>query len=143
MAVKPENTFIRAVHNKFGASAPYYEKNNNPYHSGTPDVFYSGVKGDLWVEYKYQSVPLTKKKALSLDLSARQREWLNNRYGEGRNVAVILGAPDGALIFRDLEWNSPSVHGTPLTPSQVASWIVGQTGQECKTCLDLLTQFIS
>jgi hypothetical protein len=33
-------------------------KNNNPYNSGIPDVWYSADLSDMWVEYKFlPSVP--------------------------------------------------------------------------------------
>ena len=53
MSAKPENTFIGSVHKKFGVKKPYFEKMYNPLRSGTPDVYYSGDAGQLWIEYKF------------------------------------------------------------------------------------------
>lgn len=78
-------------------------KNNNPYIGGIPDCWYSGKARDLWVEYKFlQRVPV--RAAVMADLSALQIQWLNNRYAEGRQVAVIIGCKEGGVILTDLQW---------------------------------------
>lgn len=128
MARKPENTFIASVHKML--PNVYFEKMYNPYRSGTPDVWYSGNKSDLWVEYKFiQQLPV--KADIVLDLSQRQREWLRLRYNEGRNVAVIGGCKQGGVVFTDLEWDKP------ISPDQfrdrmwlrydIAKWIHDRT----------------
>ncbi len=108
MAAKPENTFIRSVHAHL--KDVYSEKMNNPFRSGTADVWYSGRKGDLWVEYKY--IPAIPKHAQIVpDLSARQLLWLRQRLDEGRRVAVIVGCREGGVLMWDGEWEqgiSPS-----------------------------------
>jgi hypothetical protein len=66
---KPENTFIGTVNDRLpikkrkastiarrkvsDESHIHYEKMNNPYRGGTADSWYSGLAGDLWVEFKY------------------------------------------------------------------------------------------
>ena len=132
MSTKPETSFIASVHKKFGVSKPYFEKTNNPFRAGTPDVYYSGEAGALWVEYKF--IPrIPRSTEILPDLSARQSRWLNDRFAEGRNVAVVLGTPDGAVIYRDLEWCKP-LSGTELAArlvsrEEVAQWIFSQVGQ--------------
>jgi hypothetical protein len=109
MARKPENTFIASVHKHL--REVYFEKMFNPYRSGTPDVWYSGNKEDLWAEYKFlQSIPV--KVDIRLDLSELQKKWLRDRYYEGRNVCVICGCKSGGVIFTDLSWE------TPVSPEQ-------------------------
>jgi hypothetical protein len=49
---KPETTFIQSIHRHLPKEV-YREKMANPYRGGTPDVWYSGYKSDLWVEYKF------------------------------------------------------------------------------------------
>lgn len=131
MAAKPENTFIGSVHKKFSGDKPYFEKMYNPLRSGTPDVYYSGVLGDLWVEYKF--IPRIPRSAEILpDLTPRQRRWLNDRFAEGRNVAVVLGTPDGGVIYRNQEWNTPlsstELSARVLSRAEVAQWITSQVG---------------
>lgn len=131
MSTKPENTFIAAVHKKLGPEKPYFEKMYNPLRSGTPDVYYSGDIGEMWIEYKY--IPrIPRSEEIRPDLTPRQSRWLNNRHTEGRNVAVVLGTPDGAVIYRNREWDSPLTHtelrGRLLTKEEVAKWITTQVG---------------
>lgn len=104
MAQKPENAFIGRVH-KALRNKVHAEKQHNPYRSGTADVWYSGDKGDLWIEYKKVN-KVAKSQSIRLELTLQQLKWLRERYYEGRNVAVVLGVPNGGVIFRDLEWES-------------------------------------
>lgn len=105
MSSKPESQFIAKVHKRTKQWGTYHEKNHNVYRGGTPDVFYSGCKNDLWVEYKYlTSLPVREDTPVKIDLSPLQDRWLLNRYREGRNVSVIVGCPEGGVILKDLEW---------------------------------------
>lgn len=152
MSTKPENTFIASVHRKFGPRLlPYFEKNSNPWRSGTPDVYYSGDVGDLWVEYKFdpsiKAAKITKvaklikvptlikvPKLILPDLSPRQMCWLNDRHAEGRNVAVILGTPDGGVIYRNKEWCEPlsaiDLAARLQSREAIARWIHSQVGNK-------------
>lgn len=134
MAKKPENTFIASVHKYLKDT--HYEKMYNPYRSGTPDVWYSGKSRDLWVEYKY--IPkIPKTKSFVPDLSARQLEWLNNRYAEGRHVAVIVGTPEGAVLYTNGAWNysltETGIRENLRTRKEVADWISSEIGVSCST----------
>lgn len=96
MARKPENQFIAGVH-KYLPDV-YFEKMNNPYRGGTADVWYSGVHGDLWIEYKY--LPKVPSRGLIVpDLSELQKRWIANRRAEGRRVHVVVGCPAGGVWF--------------------------------------------
>ena len=71
----------------------------NPLRRGTPDVWYSGNKGDLWVEYKW--LPKLPKLIRTRDLlSPLQLMWIEARHDEGRTVWVIVGSPEGNLIVK-------------------------------------------
>lgn len=122
MSRKPENQFIDSVH-KYLKGKIHYEKMYNPYRSGTPDVWYSGKKGDLWIEYKYlPRVP--RSGIIHADLTPMQRDWCVKRQAEGRNVAIIVGQPKGGWVFRDLE---TAVVGFPESRQELANWILMQT----------------
>lgn len=129
---KPESTFIKSVHKH---TTCYHEKMCNPFTSGTPDVWYSGPKGDLWVEYKYlTSLPSLPRTVLKPALSARQALWLRREHLHGRNVAVILGSPKGAVVFRNLEWEGgislADFQSRLQSRAQTAQWIDEQCGEE-------------
>lgn len=104
MSAKPETTFISGIHKKLDKSV-YRMKNNNQYVGGIADCWYSAKGGDLWVEYKY--LPRTPSRA-PLDpmrlLSPLQQAWLRDRRVENRNVAVIIGCPDGGIVLVDRAW---------------------------------------
>jgi len=104
MAAKPETTFIAAVNNHIPKSV-YRMKNNNQYTGGIADVWYSGRDNDLWVEYKYlPRVPTRVDIDVMKLLSPLQQAWLRDRRMEGRNVAVILGCPEGGVVLTDRQW---------------------------------------
>lgn len=130
MASGPETRFIKSIHRLL--SSTYFEKMNNPFRSGTPDVWYSGKKGDLWVEYKFTE-NLPRSNAIMPDVSARQDRWLTHRLNEGRNVAVVLGTKDGAILYRDREWAVPLDEKTLtmrlLSKQELARWIFAQVGE--------------
>jgi hypothetical protein len=126
---KPENRFIESVHRYLPRT--YAEKMNNPWRAGTADVWYSGERGDLWVEYKYiERIPRSAE--ILPDLTPRQKRWLNNRFDEGRNVAVVLGTPTGGVIYRNKEWMHPLDHvtlaGLIVPRDEIARWIFSQVG---------------
>lgn len=130
MAAKPETTFINALHRKLPTSV-YHMKNNNPYTGGIPDCWYSGQSGDLWVEYKYlPTMPVRADVHPAKLLSALQLQWLNGRHTEGRNVAVIIGAPKGGVLLVDRAWEmsmSPQLFGSLIrSKDDLIEWILTQ-----------------
>lgn len=108
MSKGPENTFISAVHKHLWDSV-YRMKNHNQYNGGIADCWYSGPRGDLWVEYKFLVVPARPKTTIDLTkmLSALQVQWLADRYVEGRNVAVVVGCKEGGVWFERRMWEAP------------------------------------
>ena len=126
---KPENRFIESVHRHLPRT--YAEKMNNPWRAGTADVWYSGDRGDLWIEYKFiERIPRSAE--ILPDLTPRQKRWLNNRFDEGRNVAVVLGTPTGGVIYRNKEWMRPLDHvtlaGLIVPRDEIARWIFSRVG---------------
>lgn len=128
-STKPENQFIKGVHARLART--HCEKMCNPYRSGTPDVYYSGRVGDLWVEYKYIT-RIPRSAEILPDLTPRQKRWLDSRYSEGRNVAVILGTPTGGVIYRNREWLKPltfeALNALVVSKDEIARWIYSQVG---------------
>lgn len=110
MSSKPENTFISSVHRHLPGGL-YRMKNHNQYNGGIADVWYSGDKADLWVEYKFLVLP--KRPTTVIDLisgdepaiSHLQQDWLRSRHAEGRNVGVIVGCKDGGVWFPGTSWD--------------------------------------
>jgi hypothetical protein len=107
---KPETTFIGGVHKHLPTSL-YRIKNNNMYNAGQADCWYSGNKADLWVEYKFITVPKRDDTVIDLvsgkdpGISALQQEWLMSRHAEGRRVAVIVGCKEGGVWLPGTTWN--------------------------------------
>ena len=89
----------------------YIQSITSPAVSGTPDLWLS-AKNDLWIEVKYD--PKTKG-AIKPKLSALQQKWLDDRYDEGRNVAVIVGtAPGMGILYTNKNWAGHSHERQPL-----------------------------
>lgn len=110
MSAKPENTFIGSV-NKHLPKDVYFMKNNNQYCSGIPDEWYSGIGGDLWVEYKFIEIPKRPDTVIDLingknpSISMLQQDWLRKRDAEGRDVGVIVGCKEGGVWFSGVTWD--------------------------------------
>lgn len=131
MAAKPETTFYRSVHKHLPKEPTLYQmKLYNPFLAGPPDHWYSGDKADLWTEWKYLKPPKRPSTSVAPGLSGPQQRWLRERYEQGRNVAVVLGCPDGGVVYRDLDWEKPMPYGEYRerlqTRTQLADWIKGQ-----------------
>ena len=109
MPSKPETTFTNRVHRALPPVKFFHrEKMHNHYRGGTADYWYSGNGSDLWVEYKYiPALPVRNDTLIHADLSELQRDWINGRYAEGRNVWVVIGHPKGAVVLNNLRWNEP------------------------------------
>ena len=112
MGSGPENRFIQGVHAKLPARV-YRMKNHNPYNAGIADCWYSGRRGDLWVEYKFVKIPKRASTIIDLvsggdpPLSRLQQEWLKARYEEGRSVGVIVGTEDGGIWLPGVMFQRP------------------------------------
>lgn len=134
MSIKPETSYRNSIERKLPPKSELYRmKNNNQFESGIADSWYSGNRSDLWVEYKY--VPkLPVRVNVKIDLSEHQKGWLRGRHAEGRNVAVVIGSPEGGVVFKGLEWENYIEHGIPLSTfrvmarskPEVAEWIRNQ-----------------
>lgn len=129
--MKAENQFIASVHKHL--PLVYREKMNNPYRRGTADVWYSGAKGDCWVEYKYVPGDIRRRRTnVPVDVTAQQLKWLSDRAREGRRVYVIVGCTEGGVMFDAMAGITPlapSVFlGSVLSRKELADVISSITG---------------
>lgn len=130
MALKPESKFLQKI-NKHVTG--YKVKLNVQFNNGIPDVYYSGSKGELWAEYKWlPKLPVRGNTAVKIDLSPAQQLWLHGRSKEGRNVAVIVGSPEGCVILTDCTWEQPlyaeQFRALMVQPAEAAVWINALVG---------------
>jgi len=128
MAVKPETTFSKGVLAHIPRDV-YHMKNNNPYLSGVPDLWFSGNSADLWVEMKYlPRVPRRDSVVPTELLSKLQAQWLERRHREGRQVAVIIGCPDGGVVLPGITWqdeiSATSFVARIQSRPALAQWII-------------------
>ena len=126
-----EASYIRAVHKHLSPEI-YSEGIANPYRGGTPDRYFEGSHGCLWVEYKFEKLPPTidllhqteKTKPI---LSKLQQKWLECAHGNKQSVAVIVGSPEGGLILPGLSWRKPvprkSFRELMRPKKEIAHWI--------------------
>jgi len=134
MASKPETTFTGSIERHLPQKL-YREKMFNSYRGGTFDKWYSGKISDLWVEYKFITLPKRDATLIYPDLSGLQLKWGLDRHKEGRNVWVIVGCKEGGVILQSHEWDTPircdEFRSRLMKRSELANWIVEQTGGIC------------
>lgn len=131
MATKPESNFYRSVHRHLPKEL-YCEKMYNPLRGGTWDFWISGPR-DLWVEYKWiDRIPTRDNTMVMAELSALQKAWGTGRFHEGRNLAIIVGCPEGGVALQGLDWFEPMPAGEfrkkVISRKEVAAWIASITG---------------
>jgi hypothetical protein len=100
MSAKPETTFYNSVHKHLPVEL-YHMKTHNPFVAGVPDVWYSGPRGDMWVEYKFIVLPKRDNTLINIGLSELQKDWLRERDREGRCCRVIVGCKEGGVMLKD------------------------------------------
>lgn len=123
---KPEANYIKRVHKQLNNSV-YTQGMGLTATNGTPDNYYEGHNGILWVEYKYvQTPPRTLNLTTSTHpkLSKLQLRWLRRAHKNNVNAAVIMGTDNGGYIFTvpDLK-DEQYLNEIGMTPRQVAEWI--------------------
>jgi len=118
-----ESTYTRSVNKHLPASV-YSWKVSDRFTAGIPDAWYSGLQCDLWIEFKYLHKMLRSK--VKPKLSALQSKWLGERYTQGRNVAVVVGSPQGAIIYEYGEWDNGKEPEDLITKKQLAAWITNK-----------------
>lgn len=128
-----ESTFTSKVKDLLPPEV-YALKLSLPYTAGVPDAWYSGCGGDLWVEYKYlKRIPREVDLIGGKDpiITRLQQAWLAKRFGENRQVGVIVGCEGGGVVYPDLDWQEllpKAEFESRIWPrSQLAAWIVRRT----------------
>jgi hypothetical protein len=103
---KPENQFITSVHAHLPPNSRLYRmKNNNMFNAGIADCWYSGPNGDVWIEWKFITVPKMNDTVINFlggkkpMVTALQKEWLMERRREKRTVRLGVGSKDGGMLF--------------------------------------------
>ena len=122
-----EADFTRYI---FGKLPPviYKWKIMNMMQNGVPDAYFSGLAGDCWIEFKWQKAPKRDNTKFKVQVSELQNRWLSYRASEGRNVAVVLGTPDGCRIFDSVNWSIPITRKDLIhTRADIVEWIIKQT----------------
>ena len=101
---KPEATFMSSIHRHLkGIEEVDAISMAGTYTNGIADVYYDGLKSDLWVEYKFIRQLPKKLDLLRLTtspyLSALQNHFLQRRYLNGHRAWVIVGCAKGGIIL--------------------------------------------
>lgn len=103
--------------------------------NGTPDRYYDGLHGDLWVEYKMLAT-MPRNGVVVGKFTPLQLAWMERRYRNstnlphGPNVIGVVGLPNRkAVIQRSLtEWREGSRIETAVTIREVSEWIQNRCG---------------
>lgn len=104
--------------------------------NGTPDRYFDGPKGDLWVEFKY--IDAWPRSAVVGGVHASKRgcysplqySWMKRRWDHGRNVLGVIGLPDGTAVVQDNpdDWLEGSTMFAKRPIQEVADCILDFTG---------------
>lgn len=131
MATTPESRFIRSI-NKLLPSDIYSEGMANPYRGGTPDRYYEGPQGFIWIEYKYaRAVPASWR--TSDHVTALQKKWIRRAQKNNIPIAIIAGFNKGGLILvQDMYWDTTihrdQIKKYSLDKEAIASFIIQTCG---------------
>lgn len=125
MAKGPEARFRDSVE-RYLSKAIYVEGMANPYRGGTPDRYYEGPSGVLWVEYKWEDNTL----------SELQERWLKRAQLNNVNVAIITGVKfpiKGGYILRIFQYRQSLRTNVIYTRKEIAQWIERQVNGHTKS----------
>jgi hypothetical protein len=107
----PERRFIDKIHRRLAPTVWKQSSTGMTGSNGTPDYYYEGPTGALWIEYK--AVPGNFPKTIDIinkepKLTPLQRRWVDRAHKNGIEVAVILGGDQGGIIFTAGSWAQKS-----------------------------------
>lgn len=108
MSKKPESLFRKKVTDRLNPKVRRWGINDN-FAAGIPDHRYRGCINSLWAEYKYyvrlpRVLNLCNTEVKKPALSRLQQIWLRSEHALGTNVCVVVGCPEGVILFRDFAW---------------------------------------
>lgn len=111
----------------------YALKLNANFVGGVPDVWLSGSHEDLWMENKYLKSlpPVIQPEAL---LTTLQSLWLEERYSEGRSVAVLIGSSEGHVFLDGLSWKGLTISKVDFlsqvkSTKEMAEYLIERLGE--------------
>lgn len=131
----PETRFIASVHKHLPTVDEFYRlKMHNQYNAGGADLWYSGRRRDLWVEYKWVDLPKRDDTMISIidgkkpSLSVLQQHWIRGRVSEGRDVWVIVGCKIGGAILNNGwgggRWRTDDFRERVITRQEIARTVL-------------------
>ena len=140
MGQGPEARLKTSIHRyiKKGDLNIHIEGMCNPYSKGTPDVYYEGTDGCLWVEYKATKKNLGGFTPSSL-LSPMQHSWLERANRNNVNTALIVKGSKGTYIyggvniFRKCDYTNPTY---ARSNEYAANWIISILSGEFPICFE-------
>lgn len=107
-----EHGYSRSLKTRFKKAGLFSWKINDSYAGGVTDFFLEGDQADAWVEVKYIK-QLPKRDTTIIDLmnprtylSILQQAWLRRRYTKRKDAYVLVGCPEGSILFTELEWET-------------------------------------
>lgn len=123
--MRPERRLIDAVHRNLPKSV--HRQSNTMVSlttNGTPDYYYDGEEGDLWVEYKALTA-MPRSGIVVGDYTALQMRWLMRRWKHGKNAVGIVGLPNRTAVIQrgalELQEGTPVRDARPI--KEIAQWI--------------------
>ena len=125
-----ESRARQKVHNKLPArqfTGPFWwQSMSGTGTGGTPDHYYEGPDGTLWIEWKWTDAKNPQGPPKPTEL---QESWLVRKHKNGGQVAVIEACSIGFRIYPELTWlDSKAIQ--PIDSLQCALWILLLTYSE-------------
>lgn len=129
-----EASFVQSI-NRYVPKEIHHEGLSNPFRRGSPDRYYEGPHGHIWVEYKFIDHPpafLEPWLTLTSDL---QDVWLTRAHLNGQPTAVIIGCGSDVrsakgLILPGLRFKdsvpAEEFRAQMQNKKQIAEWITAR-----------------
>lgn len=103
--------------------------------NGTPDRYFDGPRGDLWVEFKQISAMPRDGLVGGVDdkkrgcYSSLQYRWMARRWERGGNVLGVIGLPDKRVVIQDdpSQW----LHKSPISDAVPRQALIDLIIQRC------------
>ena len=86
-----ESALIQSINRKLPKTV-YHQAVGSMFCNGTPDQYYEGTGGCVWIEYKRDK---------QAKVSALQQRWLHRAHNNGVEAWIVRGAGKGFVWMRD------------------------------------------